>query len=274
MTTTSPQPAADAGATLAERKARFWERTDYDRAFRGSFGAYMTKIEADALDRTFPPGPAERLLDLGCGHGRFLRWLAPRARRLIGLDRSLRLLKLAAEGNEVDPIGAPAGLVFASATELPLATGSVETITCVRVIQHVPDQDAALAEARRVLRPGGSLVLVQYNFLSAHGLIRAVKLPVKAVLRFAMRAMGKEPQFDEPTRWTWYPALRAQLEKAGLTVERATGAWLFPLQYMRSKRSNEAWPGFLGLAYALEKLADTAPFKYLCGYVVVRCGRR
>ena len=38
---------------LEERKAVFWERTDYDRAFRGTAGAYMTEVEAWALDRVF-----------------------------------------------------------------------------------------------------------------------------------------------------------------------------------------------------------------------------
>jgi hypothetical protein len=122
-----------------------------------------------------------------------------------------------------------------------------------------------------VLRPGGDLLLVQYNFLSPHGFIRALKLPVKATLRAIIRASGREPAFDEPTRWTWWPALRAQLEGIGFSVERGTGAWLFPLQYFRSKSTNNAWPGAHGLAWVYEKLADTAPFKYLGGYMIVRC---
>lgn len=258
---------------LASRKAAFWERTDYDRAFRGSFGAYMTDVEAAALARVFPEGKAERLLDLGCGHGRFLRWLAPRARRLVGLDRSWRLLRVAAEDLARDPAPVPTTVVWGSATEIPLADGTLDAITCVRVLQHVPDQDRALAEACRALRPGGHLVLVQYNVVSPHGVIRAFKLPVKAALRALLRALGREPAFDEPTRWTTWPALRRQLEAAGLTVERATGAWLFPLQYFRSKKSNDAWRPFLALALALEKVADTTPFKYLGGYLIVRARR-
>ncbi len=260
-------------ATLVERKARFWERTDYDRAFRGTFGAYMTRVEADALDRTFPRETPGALLDLGCGHGRFLRWLAPRATRVIGLDRSWRLLQVASEDERLQKAGAAPPLLFASATEIPLRDGSLDAITCVRVIQHVPDQDKALAEARRVLRPGGAFVLVQYNVVSPHGLIRAFKLPVKAALRAVLRAVGKEPAFDEPTRWTTWGGLAAQLRGAGFTVERVTGAWLFPLQYFRAKGSNDAWGPFLALANALEKLADVAPFKYLGGYLVVRCRR-
>jgi ubiquinone/menaquinone biosynthesis C-methylase UbiE len=258
---------------LAERKARFWETTDYDRAFRGSFGGYMTDVEAAALDRLLGRERSPLLLDLGCGHGRFLRWLAPRAERLLGLDRSARLLQVAAGSLAADPLAASCGLLFGSAQDLPLAEASVDRITCVRVLQHLPDQDRALAEACRVLKPGGTLILVQYNWASPHGMIRAAKLPVKAALRRLIRLTGREPAFDEPTRWTSAGALHRQLEAAGLRVERMTGAWLFPLQYCRSRRSNDAWPGFLGIALALEKLADTAPFSRLGGYLLVRCRR-
>lgn len=256
---------------LAHRKARFWETTDYDRAFRGSFGAYMTEVEAQALDRLMGTERSPLLLDLGCGHGRFLRWLAPRAERLVGLDRSARLLAVAGEALRADALSVPCGLLFGSAQEIPLADASVDRITCVRVLQHLPDQDRALAEVRRVLRPGGTLILVQYNWASPHGLIRAAKLPVKAALRRLIRATGREPAFDEPTKWTSLGALRRQVEAAGLVVERATGAWLFPLQYFRSRHSNDAWAGFHRLALGLEKLADTAPFSALGGYLLVRC---
>ncbi len=259
---------------LAERKAGFWERTDYDRAFRGSFGRYMTEVEADALDRVFGASPVPALLDLGCGHGRFLRHFAPRAERMVGLDRSRRLLGVAAEGMAEEPIPIPTELIWGSATEIPLASGSVDAVTCVRVIQHIPNQDLAYRETARVLGPDGKLILVQYNWLSPHGFIRALKIPVKWALRRAMRAMGREPAFDEPTGWIYWPSLRRQLEDAGFEVEDVTGAWLFPLQYCRSKKSNNAWPIFRQLAYAYERLAHTAPFRYMGGYLIVRCRPR
>lgn len=269
----APAAPTDAEHRLAARKAAFWERTDYDRAFRGSFGRYMTDVEAAALGRVLPATTSACLLDLGCGHGRFLRWLAPQAERLVGLDRSWRLVQVAARDLDEAPAAAPCAVVWGSATDIPLACASVDAITCVRVLQHVPDQNQALAEACRVLKPGGAFILVQYNVVSPHGLIRALKLPFKAAARVALRALGREPAFDEPTRWTTYGALRRQLERAGLTVERVTGAWLFPLQYFRRRSSNDAWGPFLALARAYEALADTAPFKYLGGYLIVRCRR-
>lgn len=271
MTSSAPPLPPRAADVLAGRKAEFWERTDYDRAFRGTFGAYMTDVEARALDRVFPVAPVARLLDLGCGHGRFLRWLTPRARHLVGLDRSRRLLEIARHATLVDPPAVPTAFAWGSADTLPFAGGVMDVVTCVRVIQHVPCQDEALAEAARVLRAGGHLVLVQYNLLSPHGLIRALKLPLKALARFVLRAIGREPKFDEPTRWTHWRALERQVERCGLQVERVTGAWLFPLQYFRSRKTNDAWRPMLRLALALEKLADKRGWRCLGGYLVVRC---
>jgi ubiquinone/menaquinone biosynthesis C-methylase UbiE len=257
--------------TLAHRKARFWEETDYDRAFRGSFGRYMTAVESRALARVFPARRASRLLDLGCGHGRFLRWLAPKAERLVGLDRSWRLLDMASAREREDPLGTPATFVWGSAQELPFASDSVDLVTCVRVVQHLPDQDRAYAEIRRVIGPNGSLVLVQYNLLSPHGVIRGLKIPFKAVLRWTLRAAGREPSFDEPTRWTTRGRLGRQLARAGFSVERETGAWLFPLQYFRVRRTNDAFRIPLRIAEACEQLADTVPFKWWGGYLILRC---
>lgn len=264
-----PKPTAN--ETLADRKAKFWERTDYDRAFRGSFGQYMTDVEQVALERVTGDQRFGTVLDLGCGHGRFLRWVAQRADRVVGLDRSIRLLGLANEWQREEPLEVPGGLTWASATELPYASGSIDAITCVRVLQHVPDQLTAFAEIRRVLKPDGKLILIQYNKFSAHGLARAIKNPVKALLRWGIRLRGGEPQFDEPTGWTTWPRLRRELADHGLIVERATGAWLFPLQYFRNKKSNQAWGPFLVLANIWEKLAD-APFtRFTGGYIVVSC---
>jgi ubiquinone/menaquinone biosynthesis C-methylase UbiE len=59
-------------------------------------------------------------------------------------------------------VGGPTLLLRAPAQALPFAGGSFDTVACTAVLGTVPDQDAALAEVRRVLRPGGQLLFVEH----------------------------------------------------------------------------------------------------------------
>lgn len=91
-----------------------------------------------------------RVVDLGCGEGQLLRRLGPRS---VGVDSSPALLRAAAAA---DPTSA---LVVADVTALPLAAGSFDAAVFALVLEHVGDARRALAEAARVLVPGGRLVL-------------------------------------------------------------------------------------------------------------------
>lgn len=98
------------------------------------------------------------LLDCACGTG---RWAIPELVRAkvatyVGVDASLPMLRLAAA--DVAATGVTALLVHASAEKLPLADGQVAAAVSSLGLQYVADHGGALAELRRVLAPGGSLL--------------------------------------------------------------------------------------------------------------------
>jgi SAM-dependent methyltransferase len=99
-----------------------------------------------------------RVLDLGCGKGRFARALLSRGADLIGLDVSRAML---AAANGLDR-------VQASVRRLPFRSASFDALFAVEVFEHLDPRslDDALAEARRVLRPGGRFVVVDKNIWS------------------------------------------------------------------------------------------------------------
>jgi ubiquinone/menaquinone biosynthesis C-methylase UbiE len=93
--------------------------------------------------------------EVGCGTGHWLAELSGGAfHPLIGLDLSAEMLRQARAA-------APnARLVRASASRLPCSDNSLDRVFCVNALHHFPDQQAFIAECRRVLRPGGGLLTI------------------------------------------------------------------------------------------------------------------
>jgi len=103
--------------------------------------------------------PIGDLLDVGTGAGFLLKTLAPAARKAVGVDQSTDALRLARSQVQGAGLGR---CVLRRGDMYKLAFGAAEfdTVTLGRVLSHAQDPAAVLAEAVRVLRPGGRLVLI------------------------------------------------------------------------------------------------------------------
>ena len=103
----------------------------------------------ERLERLADDGP---VLDLGCGRGYWMEQLAQRRLRAVGVEYEVdRAAEAAAHG--------PA--VSGDAARLPLADASVGLVWSIHVLHHLREPTRVLAEVRRVLRPGGALVLAE-----------------------------------------------------------------------------------------------------------------
>jgi len=98
--------------------------------------------------------------DLGCGPGELLARLAVNARQVIGVDGSPRMLELAAARLPDRP---NVSLRLGELEHLPLREAEAQAVTLSLVLHHVNDPQAALAEARRVLAPGGVLLVAEFD---------------------------------------------------------------------------------------------------------------
>ncbi len=98
--------------------------------------------------------PGARVLDLGCGAGRFVAALRDAGADAVGVELSAAAL----EGARRNVPGADLRLVAADGS-LPLGHGEVDVVWCSEVLEHVPDTIAFLTEVRRVLRRGGRLLV-------------------------------------------------------------------------------------------------------------------
>lgn len=119
-----------------------------DAADRLPGAAELRSLSYDLL------GAGRTVVDVGCGAGRAVAELAHRGTRAVGVDPSERMLAVArARWPESD-------FRLAGAYELPLAASSMDGYRADKVFHELAEPERALAEARRVLVPGGRIVLV------------------------------------------------------------------------------------------------------------------
>jgi ubiquinone/menaquinone biosynthesis C-methylase UbiE len=106
--------------------------------------------------------PGDTVLDIGCGPGTGLQAAMQRGAAVIGLDPSPTMLWLAARR-------VPGAVLLAAAVDaIPLPCDSVNVAWASGSLHHWPDVDAGLTEVRRVLAPGGRLLIIERSG-SGHG---------------------------------------------------------------------------------------------------------
>ncbi|MBT2397160.1 class I SAM-dependent methyltransferase [Streptomyces sp. ISL-100] len=125
------------------------EATVYD-ATRG--GVPRAEAAAQAV-LGLVPGRARTLLDIGCGTGIVTARLARPGLRVLGADASYGMARKAAER-----VGAGGAVVLADVRRLPLCDASVDAVSAVWLLHLVRDAAEVVAEAARVLRPGGVFI--------------------------------------------------------------------------------------------------------------------
>ncbi|OXY88921.1 class I SAM-dependent methyltransferase [Streptomyces diastatochromogenes] len=155
--------AAEAGApALAEEIAEYYERDGEDGRLRSGVGRLELWRTQDVLRRLLPPAPA-RILDVGGGSGVHAEWLAADGHAVelvdpvsLHVERAARLPGVTARVGDARALAAP--------------DASVDVALLLGPLYHLLDREdrvRALAEARRVVRPGGLVVAATINRYSA-----------------------------------------------------------------------------------------------------------
>ena len=162
-----PAPVVVERRTVDESESRRANGPDWDR-YADEYQATHGEFLGDAGFVWGPEGLTEDeagmlgdvtgrdVLEVGSGAGQCSRWVRTRGGRAVGLDLSHRQLQHSRRLDEATGVAVPS--VLATATALPFADGCFDVVFCsFGALQFVADLDVALAEAARVLRPGGRL---------------------------------------------------------------------------------------------------------------------
>jgi len=119
------------------------------------------EVEA-AIGRALGDGPIGRLVDVGTGTGRMLELLAPRSDSAIGIDRSPEMLRFARAKLSSRADVARAELRQGDMYALPLQDRSADVVVLHLVLHYAQQPAAAVAEAARLLGPGGRLLIADF----------------------------------------------------------------------------------------------------------------
>ncbi len=138
----------------------------YERERHLPYHRMLDDLEVEVVERY---GQDRDVLEVGCGTGLILDRVAQFARSARGIDLSGGMLAKAAQRG--------LSVAQASATDLPIATASVDVAYSFKVLAHIPDIAGAMREMARVVRPGGWVLAEFYNARSLRRLVKAVKPP-------------------------------------------------------------------------------------------------
>lgn len=196
--TTDVTIAADLAALSRARQARIEAATAYRSAhadeLEGLSGLYVGEaaVERALLDMLVDEGPIGRLLDIGTGTGRILELLAPHTEQSVGLDVDHEMLQVARAALGEAQLSR-AAVRHGDLHRPPFEAGSFDVAVMHHVLHLLDAPGAAIADAARLLRPGGRLLVADFathdldHLRSLHG-HRCLGIDDKEMLSWAVQA--------------------------------------------------------------------------------------
>lgn len=200
----------------------FKDLTDYaEEEFHRRAGSLRplflsARIKMDVMKRMLAPTREDRVLDIGCGNGRFIYFEQPSSRSAVGIDAGAHFAEEALK--RVD-------LARGDIRSLPFADESFDKAYSLDVLEHLAEEGVVqmLSEARRVLKPGGALFLYSHVMMSSR--LAVFQRGVNRLVRWldARGMLDNEPErerkSDHRNALGSYEQLDRILERTGFAID-------------------------------------------------------
>lgn len=158
------------------------------------------KEYAIAMLRAMPDLGRGKALDIGCGSGVYLKELLALGFDAVGMDLSWEMLDVSRKNND-NLEGALLHLVGGDVEHLPFKDGEFDLVLCIGVMGYLLSDERALAEIRRIVKPGGTLLLNLTNMYSLSDADYVLRRKVKQLVRPAPAESQAGPSYALPSPW-------------------------------------------------------------------------
>jgi ubiquinone/menaquinone biosynthesis C-methylase UbiE len=170
--------------------------------------------------------PGMTVVDVGSGRGIYHALFRRRGAHVVGIDRSIGMAREA---------GAGCVSIVGDAQSLPLADAMCDRAVCNHVLYHVPDQKLAMRELRRIVRPGGRVMIATNGARNNERMYE--------IARLAASDLGRTSTITRASPFRLEDVDRVRESFANVTVSIFENAFRFPkaepaLRYWRSMRED------------------------------------
>lgn len=205
---------------IKEQNAKFYdtEAESYDRSrYSTRRGARVDRFQKRVLDSYLDTGElgGSSVLEVGCGTGRFLPFMANKGCSVTGIDISEEMLKVAmtriaiSESKDIT-------LLLNDADSIPAEKNSFDIVYSILVINLLPNFEDVFKEINRVIKPNGS-------FIFSVPFLDSIYRPVGFYVNRRGKTVRSNPSGYRYSHWFGMKELKEALDKAGFKIKAVTG---------------------------------------------------
>lgn len=207
-----------------------WDPKKYDAWYETPLGKTADRLERELVFSMANVKEGEKVLDAGCGTGIYSIELARKGALVTAIDASSEMLERARD--KAGKAGVVIDFIKADILKLPFSDGSFDLALSGCMLCFVKEREAALLEMKRVMRPGGRVVIALLNRWSPWAFIRRIK-------GFVKETVYNRVEFISPR------GIESSLERTGFKdIRFSTCLFFLPINSARYLASAEAHERF------------------------------